>query len=89
MTFPKKVENFQPYYVFNKKKLSELQIGHVVLKEMLEQEQAKEDAAAIAKQRDKAVADAAVAKVLPQCPSNFSRLTSGFLLGEASLPGRP
>ena len=58
------VENFQPYYVFNKRKLTELQIGHTVLKEMLEQEQAKEDAAALAKQREKAVADAAVAKVL-------------------------
>ena len=50
--------------MFNKRKLTELQIGHTVLKEMLEQEQAKEDAAALAKQREKAVADAAVAKVL-------------------------
>ena len=50
--------------MFNKRKLTELQIGHTVLKEMLEQEQAKEDAAALTKQREKAVADAAVAKVL-------------------------
>ena len=61
--------------MFNKRKLTELQIGHTVLKEMLEQEQAKEDAAALAKQREKAVADAAVAKVLFSKLWEYYRLT--------------
>ena len=61
--------------MFNKRKLTELQIGHTVLKEMLEQEQAKEDAAALAKQREKAVADAAVAKVLFSKLWKYHRLT--------------
>lgn len=54
--------------------MSELQVGQTVLKEILEQEQAKEEAAAIAKQREKAVAEAAVAKVLHPINPNIAVL---------------
>ncbi|CAL1700664.1 unnamed protein product [Somion occarium] len=61
--FRPQVENFQPYYAFNKRKTVDLQIGAAILKEALELETAKEEAAHLAKQREKAIADAAVAKV--------------------------
>lgn len=57
------MENFQPYYVFNPRKMTDLRIGCAILKEFFERETEKEIRLARAKREEKAVAAAAVANV--------------------------
>jgi len=63
MGFRPEVENFQPYYVFHKRRLNDLRIGNEIIKEMLEQETTKEERLAQARKEEKAIADAAKLKV--------------------------
>ncbi|KAF8655232.1 hypothetical protein AX16_003138 [Volvariella volvacea WC 439] len=61
--FRPQVENFQPYYVFNSRRMNELKIGAAILKEHILREDEKAERAARAKQEEKAAAEAAAAKV--------------------------
>ncbi|KAL4242011.1 hypothetical protein ABKN59_000458 [Abortiporus biennis] len=61
--FRPEVQNFQPYYVWHKRRMNELQVGNAILKEMLELETSKEERLAQAKKEEKAIAEAAKAKV--------------------------
>ena len=63
MGFDPQVEEYQPLYVFNPKRLGDLRIGAEILKEALERELTKEERAERAKQQEKAVAAAQVANV--------------------------
>ena len=59
------VDNFQPFYAFNKRKGRDLHIGAEILNEALEREITKEERQERAKQQEKAVAAAQVANVSP------------------------
>jgi len=61
--FEPEVDNFQPFYVFKKRKMMDLRIGSSVIKEILQQENLKEEQTARARAMEKAAAEAAVAKV--------------------------
>ncbi|KAF4575062.1 hypothetical protein EYR36_006418 [Pleurotus pulmonarius] len=63
MGFRAEVKNFQPYYVFNPRKLEDLQIGAAILKEALDRQSEKEERASRAKQEEKEAAEAALLKV--------------------------
>ncbi|KIP04877.1 hypothetical protein PHLGIDRAFT_120297 [Phlebiopsis gigantea 11061_1 CR5-6] len=64
MGFNPEVVNFQPFYVFNKKKhMVDLRIGAEILKETLDREVGKEERILRAKQDEKAVAAAHVANI--------------------------
>ena len=55
--------DFQPYYVWNKRRSKELNIGAAVIKEALERELTREEVATRKKAEEKAAHEAAVAKV--------------------------
>ena len=58
------VDNFQPLYVFNKKRhMGDLKIGAEIIRECFEREMTKEERAAQAKKEEKAVAAAQIANV--------------------------
>lgn len=57
------MENFQPFYVFNKRRLNDLKIGAAIIKEALDRELPKEEKAARKRAEEKAAHEAAVAKV--------------------------
>ena len=57
------VENFQPFYVFNKRRMNDLKIGAAIIKEALDRELPKEEQAARKRAEEKAAHEAAVAKV--------------------------
>lgn len=59
--FQPQVENFQPFYVFNKRHLSDLRIGTAILQEALERELVKEERAKHAREAEKAASEAAIA----------------------------
>ncbi|KAI0335476.1 hypothetical protein GY45DRAFT_1240298 [Cubamyces sp. BRFM 1775] len=61
--FHPQVENFQPYYVFNPRYREDLEIGAAMIKEALERELVKEDREQRRRAEEKAVHEAAVAKV--------------------------
>lgn len=64
MGFNPEVDNFQPYYVFNRKKhLRDLQVGAEIVKEALEREMTKEERQERARREEKAVAAAQVANI--------------------------
>jgi hypothetical protein len=63
MGFNPEVESFQPFYVFNPKRISDLTIGAEILREALERELTKEEREARAKREEKAVAAAQLANV--------------------------
>jgi len=53
MGFRADVQNFQPYYVFNPRKTTELRIGAAVLREALDRESEKEERTSRAKAQEK------------------------------------
>ena len=59
----RKVEKFQPYYVFNPRKMADLRIGAAILKDFVELEDKKREAAEQSKKAEKAAAEAAANKV--------------------------
>ncbi|KAL6309529.1 hypothetical protein BKA93DRAFT_757832 [Sparassis latifolia] len=61
--FHPKVENFQPYYMFNPRHMSDLRIGSAMLEEALERELSKEERARHAREAEKAASEAAVANI--------------------------
>jgi hypothetical protein len=61
--FRPEVQNFQPYYVFNPKKMNDLKLGAAILQEHMELETAKQERQAQAKREEKAVREAAVKNV--------------------------
>lgn len=61
--FRPEVENFQPYYIWNKRHLNVLRIGAAIIKEALDREVVKEEQAARKKAEEKAAKEAAVEKV--------------------------
>ncbi|KAI0832429.1 hypothetical protein BC628DRAFT_1346598 [Trametes gibbosa] len=61
--FHPQVENFQPYYIFNKRYFEDLKIGAAMIKEALERELVKEERDQRRRADEKAAHDAAVAKV--------------------------
>ncbi|OCH94099.1 hypothetical protein OBBRIDRAFT_789626 [Obba rivulosa] len=61
--FRPEVENFQPFYKFNKRHMSDLRIGAAILKEALDREMSKEERMVRAKRGEKAAAEAAKLKV--------------------------
>ncbi|KAH9853464.1 hypothetical protein C2E23DRAFT_821546 [Lenzites betulinus] len=61
--FHPEVENFQPFYIFNKRYLDDLHIGAAMIKEALERELVKEERDQRRRADEKAAHDAAVAKV--------------------------
>ncbi|KAI0698585.1 hypothetical protein BC835DRAFT_1405325 [Cytidiella melzeri] len=64
MGFNPEVENFQPFYVFNKKKhMRDLQIGAAIIQETLVREAEKEERQERAKREEKAVKAAHVANI--------------------------
>ncbi|KAG9218911.1 hypothetical protein CCMSSC00406_0000975 [Pleurotus cornucopiae] len=63
MGFRAEVKNFQPYYVFNPRKLHDLQIGAAILKEALDRQSEKDERASRAKQEEKEATEAALLKV--------------------------
>lgn len=63
MGFRAEVKNFQPYYVFNPRKLHDLQIGAAILKEALNRQSEKDERASRAKQEEKEATEAALLKV--------------------------
>lgn len=71
MGFDPQVENYQPYYQFKPRRMSDLRIGAEILKEALEREMSKEDRAERAKQQEKAVAAAHVANVCFFCSHSY------------------
>lgn len=80
-THPFQVENFQPYYVFNKTRhIADLRIGADILKEALEREETKEERTERMKKEEKAVAAAQVANV-----STYKYSSSTLLISSLSL----
>ncbi|KAF9492829.1 hypothetical protein BDN71DRAFT_1432963 [Pleurotus eryngii] len=63
MGFRAEVKNFQPYYVFNPRKLHDLQIGAAILKEALDRQSEKDERASRATQEEKEATEAALLKV--------------------------
>lgn len=63
MGFRPEVQNFQPFYVWNPRKLVDLQIGNAILNEYLELETEKQERAARSKAEEKQVREAAALKV--------------------------
>ncbi|RDX55623.1 hypothetical protein OH76DRAFT_755621 [Lentinus brumalis] len=61
--FRPEVDNFQPFYIWNKRHMNDLQIGAAIIKEALEREVVKEERAQRRKEEEKAAQDAAKAKV--------------------------
>lgn len=59
------VDNFQPFYIWNKRYMNDLRIGAAMIKEALDRETTKEEQAARKKAEEKAAKEAAVAKVRP------------------------
>lgn len=60
---PTQVENFQPFYIFNKRYATDLRIGAAIIREALERETTKEEVVARKRAEEKAAHEAAVAKV--------------------------
>ncbi|KAH9951579.1 hypothetical protein B0H21DRAFT_818030 [Amylocystis lapponica] len=61
--FKPEVENLQPFYVFNKRRLNDLRIGTAVLEEVMERELEREAREQRAKEEEKAAKAAQVEKV--------------------------
>ncbi|KAI0352950.1 hypothetical protein OH77DRAFT_1428070 [Trametes cingulata] len=61
--FHPQVENFQPFYIFNKRYMEDLKIGAAMIKEALDRELVKEEREQRRKAEEKAAHEAAVAKV--------------------------
>ncbi|KAI0638195.1 hypothetical protein C8Q77DRAFT_416722 [Trametes polyzona] len=61
--FHPQVENFQPYYIFNKRHMDDLRIGAAMIKEALDRELVKEEVDKRKRAEEKAAHEAAVAKV--------------------------
>jgi len=61
--FRPEVNNFQPYYTFNRKHIQDLQMGAALLKEYITLETEKEGRAAKAKKNEKAAHEAAAERV--------------------------
>jgi len=61
--FRPEVQNFQPFYVFNPRKMSDLRIGSVILKEYVDLELSKQERAGQSKKEEKAAIAAAALKV--------------------------
>ncbi|KAI1786541.1 hypothetical protein LXA43DRAFT_897752 [Ganoderma leucocontextum] len=61
--FAPQVENFQPFYVFHKRRMNDLKVGTAMIKEALDRELPKEEHAARKRAEEKAAHEAAVAKV--------------------------
>ncbi|OSD04259.1 hypothetical protein PYCCODRAFT_1433642 [Trametes coccinea BRFM310] len=57
------IENFQPFYVFNTRRMEDLKIGAAMIKEALDRELVKEDREQRRSAEEKAAHEAAVAKV--------------------------
>ncbi len=57
------MDNFQPFYVFNKRRMNDLKVGAAMIKEALDRELPKEERAAHKRAEEKAAHEAAVAKV--------------------------
>lgn len=71
MGFRAEVKNFQPYYVFNPRKLHDLQIGAAILKEALDRQSEKDERASRAKQEEKEATEAALLKVSNRVAPTF------------------
>jgi hypothetical protein len=63
-----KVVDFQPYYVFNKRHMSDLRIGATILQEHVDLETTKREQAEKSKREEKAAAEAAANKVGSKVP---------------------
>ncbi|KAF9057603.1 hypothetical protein BJ165DRAFT_1421752 [Panaeolus papilionaceus] len=63
MGFRPEVENFQPFYVFNPRRIEDLKIGAAMLKEYVDLETEKEERRALAKKNEKAAKEAAAERV--------------------------
>ncbi|TBU49543.1 hypothetical protein BD309DRAFT_947092 [Dichomitus squalens] len=61
--FAPQVENFQPFYIWNKRRMNDLKIGAAMIKEALDRELPKEERAARRRAEEKAAEEAAKAKV--------------------------
>jgi len=61
--FRAQVQNFQPLYVFNARKMSDLRIGAAILKETIDLEIEKQERAERSKKEEKSAAEAVVNKV--------------------------
>jgi len=64
MGFRAEVENFQPYYVFNQYRMTELRIGKEVIHEALEREEQKAERVKRAKEAEKAAKEEAAKRVM-------------------------
>ncbi|PPQ98568.1 hypothetical protein CVT24_004059 [Panaeolus cyanescens] len=63
MGFRPEVENFQPFYVFNPRRIEDIKIGAAMLKEYVDLETEKEERRALAKKNEKAAKEAAAERV--------------------------
>lgn len=59
----RQVEDFQPYYRFNPRKMTDLRVGTAILKDALDLEVEKQERLERAKREEKAVAQAAANNV--------------------------
>ena len=57
------VENFQPFYIFNKRFMNDMKIGNAIIKEFLGLEDTKTEHQERARREEKAARDAAKDKV--------------------------
>lgn len=57
------MQNFQPLYVFNPRKMSDLRMGAAILKETIDLENEKQDRAERSKKEEKSAAEAVANKV--------------------------
>lgn len=88
MGFRPEVEDFQPYYKFNKKHLKDLRVGAAVLLEALDVQMTKEEKLAISFKSKKDEEAARVAQVSLSCVHYHGPITNHAYTGKAAIHGR-
>lgn len=61
--FEPQVENFQPFYVFNSNKMTDMKIGAAIIKEIVQKKKDEEEAKIHAREQEKAAHQATVMKI--------------------------